>query len=156
MLLFLLRHAEAEAVAATDDARKLTPKGWEQAEKVARYLKEQKLVVSLILASPVRRAQETATTVAKHLGVELRTERWLACGMHPAVALQHLGEFSSESGVMIVGHEPDFSQLAAHLLGLPSNDRFHVRKASLTLIQVTGLRAGAGCLEFSIPCKLMS
>jgi phosphohistidine phosphatase len=156
MLLYLLRHADAEPTAATDDARKLTPKGREQAQQVARFLETQEIRISVLLASPVRRAQETATAVAERLRLELRTEPWLACGMQPATALKQLAELPSDACVMIVGHEPDFSQLAAHLLGLPSNTRFHVRKASLTLIQITGLRAGAGCLEFSIPSKLMS
>jgi phosphohistidine phosphatase len=56
---------------------------------------------------------------------------------------------------MLVGHEPDFSQLAAHLLGLATATALHVRKASLTLIDLGYLRAGAGCLQFSLPCRLM-
>jgi phosphohistidine phosphatase len=56
---------------------------------------------------------------------------------------------------MIVGHEPDFSALAAHLMGLPSPTLVHLRKGSLTAIQLDVLRAGAGRLEYSIPCKMM-
>jgi phosphohistidine phosphatase len=56
---------------------------------------------------------------------------------------------------MLVGHEPDFSQLAAYLLGLPTNNAIHVRKASLTLLELDIFRAGAATLQFSLPSKLM-
>ena len=36
MQLFMLRHADAATVAATDDARRLSEKGIDQARKVAR------------------------------------------------------------------------------------------------------------------------
>ena len=46
-------------------------------------------------------------------------------------------------------------RLAAHLLGT-DHERIHVRKASLTLLDVASLRTGGARLEFSIPCRLMT
>lgn len=155
MLLYLLRHANADTVAATDDQRRLSEKGHEQAYKVGRFCYERGLTVPLILSSPLPRAQETAQPVADALGAELRVERWLAAGMQPESALTELKAHRDLPGVMIVGHEPDFSQLIAHLLGLPSATQVHVRKASLTLLAVDVFRAGSARLEFSLPCKLM-
>lgn len=155
MDLFLLRHADADTVADTDDARRLSPKGIEQAQKVARFCEENRLIPSIVLASPVRRAHETALIVSEHLKSELFVAPWLACGMHPQVALDELATHRAQTSVMIVGHEPDFSQLAAHLLGLPSNGLIHIRKASLTQLQLTAFRPGTARLEFSIPCRLM-
>ncbi len=155
MLLYLLRHADAEAQAESDEARQLTRKGREQAHKVARFLEAHELHLSLVLSSPLRRAHETAQAVAGQMRAELLVVPWLACGMHPEAALEELKAYRSQTSVMLVGHEPDFSQLAAHLLGLPSNAQFHVRKASLSLIDLPVLRGSAGALEFSIPCKLM-
>ncbi len=155
MLLFILRHADAEPHAPTDELRKLTEKGREQARKVARFLEAHELHLSLILTSPVRRAHETAQAVAEQMRAEMLIAPWLACGMHPERALEELQAYRSQSSVMLVGHEPDFSQLAAHLLGLQSSTRFHVRKASLSLFDLATLRGGGACLEFSIPCKLM-
>ena len=57
---------------------------------------------------------------------------------------------------MLVGHEPDFSLLAASLLDLPSSSHIHIRKASLTRLDLPTLRAGIARLDFSIPCKLMT
>lgn len=155
MHLFLLRHADADTTASTDDERRLSEKGLNQARKVARFCKSHDFEIPMVLTSPLRRAKETALIVSDHLGAELLVQPWLASGMHPQVAMEELAAFRSQESVMIVGHEPDFSQLCAHLLGLPSSVLIHIRKASLTLLDVATLRPGTARLEFSMPCRLM-
>ena len=155
MLLYLLRHADADTKALSDEARALSEKGKAQAEQVARFCEAHEMQLSVVLTSPVRRAQETAAVVAEKMRAELIIVPWLACGMNSQAALEELRAYRSQGSVMLVGHEPDFSQLAAHLLGLPTNTAINVRKASLTLIDLGFFRAGAGCLQFSLPCKLM-
>ena len=155
MLLYLLRHAEAEQEASSDSARRLTKHGQEQARKVARFLEAHGLTLSLVLTSPFRRAHETAEVVASDLRAELLVQTWLASGMQPETALAELQAFRSQSSVLLVGHEPDLSQFAALLLGLGGASQIHVRKASLHAFDLPMLRAGAARLEFSIPCKMM-
>lgn len=155
MLLYLLRHADADTPAPTDDARALSEKGIDQAKKVARFCEAHDMQLSLILSSPLRRAHETAKPVASALRAELVIAQWLASGMHPHTALEELRAYRTQGSVMLVGHEPDFSQFAAHLLGLPTNNALNVRKASLTLLELDVFRAGAATLQFSLPCKLM-
>src|SRR5260221_14063821 len=155
MLLYLLRHADADTPAPSDAARPLSDKGIDQAKKVARFCEAHDMQLSLILTSPLRRAHDTAKPVAAVLRAELVVVPWLASGMHPQAALEELRAYRTQSSVMLVGHEPDFSQLAAHLLGLPTNNAIHVRKASLTLLELDVFRAGAATLQFSLPCKLM-
>ena len=155
MLLYLLRHADANTVAETDDARFLSDKGLAQAMKVARFCEAHDVRPAVLITSPVRRAHETATAVSNLLGVELIVARWLACGMSPETAIDQLRDYAKFPSVMIVGHEPDFSLLCAHLLGLPNHAHLNIRKASLTLLNVEPLRAGAAILEYSLPCKLM-
>ena len=155
MLIYLLRHADAETPAASDDERSLSDKGIAQARKVARFCEAHDIKPSLALTSPLRRTQETAQLVTGVLQVELQIAPWLASGMHPHAAMEELRAHRSLDSVMLVGHEPDFSSLAAHLLGLPTNNNIHVRKASLTLIDLDIFRPGAGSLLFSLPSKLM-
>lgn len=155
MLLYLLRHADADTVAASDHSRALSEKGRDQAQKVARFCEAHGMQLSLVLSSPLLRAHETAQIVSKTLRAEMLTAPWLACGMHPQGALEELRAYRSQSSVLLVGHEPDFSQLIAHLLGMPTNNAIHVRKASLTLLDLEVFRAGAATLQFSLPCKLM-
>ena len=155
MELYLLRHADADTIAETDDERALSEKGESQAKKVARLCEAQGLAGVRMLSSPVRRALQTADIVARHLQVELTVVPWLACGMRPQKALNELQEYADEKAVVIVGHEPDFSALAAHLLGMPSGAQIEIRKASLTLLAVQSLENGGARLDFCVPCRLM-
>ena len=155
MELYLLRHADADTMAETDDARLLSEKGEGQGKKVARFCDAHRIAPARVLSSPVLRALQTAEIVVAHLGLELTVAPWLACGMRPAEALKNLQEYAGEAAVMIVGHEPDFSGLAAHLAGLPSGEHIEIRKASLTRLTVTALERGGARLDFSVPCRLM-
>ena len=55
----------------------------------------------------------------------------------------------------LVGHEPDFSTLAAYLIGAPAGENIRVRKASLCLFTILEFRAAGARLEFSVPVKLL-
>ena len=156
MLLYFLRHAEAEDEVTTDFARELTPKGLEQAEKVGKFCVRFGLIPDVILSSPVVRAEQTARAVSMRLdGRSVIVEPWLACGMSPEMCLDALAAFAKFKHVMLVGHEPDFSAAIAACIGLPDPDHVAVRKASLNVIDLPRLRAGTGRLEFSIPARLM-
>ena len=155
MLIYLLRHANADTEASTDDGRTLSEKGREQAATVARFCEAQELQVSIVLTSPLPRAHQTAEPVSEALGAKLLVCPWLSCGMNPAAALNELRAHRRHKSVMMVGREPDFSEFAAHLLGLRTPTAISIRKASLTLIELDLLRAGAGRLQFSMPCRLM-
>ena len=155
MDLYLLRHADANTEAASDDLRPLSEKGISQARKVGRFCKDRGLKPELILTSPVQRATETAEIVAEILKGELLTERWLACGMQPETAAEELRGYERFGSVMIVGHQPDFSLFAAHLLGLRDNEQICIRKASLTHLELGAFVFGGARLSFSLPCRLM-
>ncbi len=155
MDVFLLRHADANTVAATDDERRLSEKGVAQAEKVGRFCAAHQIAPELIITSPIRRADETARIVAQHLRCELLTGPWLACGMHPEAAMDEIAVLDRFEQIMIVGHEPDFSEFVARALGLPGESQIRIRKASLTHLYFPVLRAGLARLEFAVPCRLM-
>lgn len=156
MLLYILRHADADTEAARDNDRRLSEKGKEQAKEVAHFCKKHKLQPSLILSSPLPRAHETAEPVATALKLEVVIAPWLSSGMMPTTGEEELKAHRAHPCVMLVGHEPDLSALIAHFTGLPSPSLLHIRKASLTALHLDVVRAGAGRLEFSVPCKLMS
>jgi phosphohistidine phosphatase len=155
MLLYLLRHADAETPSPPNDDRVLSEKGHSQAAKVARFCETHGITLSQLLTSPLKRAQETAAPVGVALKIQPVIAPWLTSGMHPEEALEQLRALREQKSVMIVGHEPDFSQLIALLLGLPTNQALNVRKASLTLLELSVYRPGAGALQFTLPGKLM-
>lgn len=156
MLLCFLRHAEAEDMVTSDFDRKLTPRGLAQADKVGKFCVRFGLVPDLVVSSPVVRAEQTARAVAGHLGGrDVVVEQWLACGMAPDVCLQELAAYQKWETVMLVGHEPDFGDAIAACIGLSDPGALHIRKASLTAVDMPRLRAGAGRLEFCVPVRLM-
>jgi phosphohistidine phosphatase len=157
MFLYVFRHADAVSDAATDDERPLSEKGMTQVKRVAKFCASNELLPAVILTSPLRRAQETAilfsveTRVKRILSVE-----FLRSGMTPEKAIRELAGYQEFASVMIVGHEPDFSALVASLLGVQDREQIHLRKASLTAIDLPDVKEARGILEFSIPVKLMS
>lgn len=155
MDLLILRHADADTEAVHDEDRRLSEKGEGQAKKVAKFLKTNGLEPDLILTSPVRRAQKTAAIVAEHLDLDCTGASWAACGMEPQTATHELRHHIKAERVLLVGHEPDLSKLAAFLLGLRDPSQLRVRKASLTLLELTALAPGAARLQWSIPCRYL-
>jgi len=156
MVVYFLRHAEAEPGNGNDAKRKLTPKGLEQAEKVGRFFVTHGLVPEAIITSPLVRAKHTAKIVAKKLGGTGMIEGpWLACGMTFETCLEELRPFAKLASVILVGHEPDFSQTIGAFLGKCQPGALNVRKASLTAIDLRDLEPGGGRLQFLIPSRLM-
>jgi phosphohistidine phosphatase len=156
MTIYFLRHAEAEDLAESDFDRKLTPKGLQQAAKVGKFCASHGLEPTVILCSPVTRAKQTAEIVAGAFGRDVSIESWLACGMETSTLLERLAPHAGSDSVLIVGHEPDFSTAIGDLLGNTEPSAILVKKASLTAVEAPWLEPGAGQLEFSIPCRLMS
>lgn len=156
MLLYILRHAEAEAKIVSDYERRLTLHGHEQAKSVGRFCWERKIFPEIILTSPVIRAKQTAEEVVAVLKKgELIEAPWMACGMDPNVAFEELSAYRNFKSVMIVGHEPDLSCLIAMLLGLKNSFSFDVKKASLTMIEIKEFSFAAGILKWSLPPALL-
>ena len=157
MLLYLLRHAEAVDHAVSDAARALTEKGMAQAARAGKFCLRNGFAPEIILTSPYRRAEQTAKLAAEEMKAgKVEIVNFLGSGMAPETAAEELATYLKFRSVMIVGHEPDFSRLAAFLLGLPSNENIHLRKASLTLLTIRKLAPGAATLDFSLPVRCMS
>jgi len=155
MIIYFLRHADAEDLAESDFDRKLTPKGLDQAARVGKFCKKNGIKPEVFLTSPLVRARQTAEIVGKKIGVTPVIADWLACGMTPATLIQNLEPLSTKSSALLVGHEPDLSTAVSYLLGLTESVNFPIRKASLTAIDAPWLDQGSGALEFSIPPKLL-
>jgi phosphohistidine phosphatase len=154
MIVYFLRHSEAED-SPEDFGRRLTPKGSVQSEKMGRFMKQAGLIPSKILSSPVVRARQTAEIVCALFGdAKVEIAPWLACGMSPSDFFKNMAVETSTSGILLVGHEPDFSSTIGALLGC-EGDSLHIRKASLTCLSVSAFSKGGGRLEFSLPVKIL-
>jgi phosphohistidine phosphatase len=90
----------------------LTGKGVKQAEQMAKWLKEHLPRDALVLASPARRAQETAQALTPKY--ETRSE--LDTGTTPRSVLKAIGWPRGDRVVVVVGHQPTLGETAALLL----------------------------------------
>ncbi len=111
MDLILWRHAEAED-GAPDLERRLTPRGQKHAARVAEWLLQRLPAKFIVLASPARRAQETAQALV----VPFKTVQRLAPGASVAQILEAAGWPDRKNAVVVVGHQPDLGRTVAQLV----------------------------------------
>jgi phosphohistidine phosphatase len=133
MQIILWRHADAED-GADDLARRLTAKGQAQAAAVAGWLRRRLPPDYVLLASPARRAQQTAAA----LQAAVRTEPGLA----PGASVQDiLNMAKAQRGlVIVVGHQPDLGRTAAQLVAQASAD-WPIDKGALWWLDGRRIRA---------------
>jgi phosphohistidine phosphatase len=144
MEIYILRHGDAEPRSAEgeDSERRLTPKGKRDVEHVMRAAYAAKARPELVLTSPYRRALETAQ-IAVH---ELDPPPPLAqtAALVPEGRLEtlwkELRSHSMATEILLVGHEPQLSQLVAYLLAVPGL-RFDMKKGALVRISMERLGA---------------
>jgi phosphohistidine phosphatase len=152
MTLYLVRHAHAGDPArwTGDDARRpLSAKGRLQADRLAQHLAALAIDLDVIVTSPKVRARETADPIARAFGMEARMDDRLGGGL-TLRGLEHLlADVGNPKAAMVVGHDPDFSQLAADLSGIAD---LPMRKGALIRFE-TGrpLHAGAALLRWLLP-----
>jgi phosphohistidine phosphatase len=112
-----MRHAKAEAVAASDHARRLTDRGTRDAAEAGRWARSADVLPDHAFVSPAARAH--ATWVAFSTAAELDIEPALDSGLYsagPPAAVEVLRTAPEDARtVMIVGHNPTMEQLV-HLL----------------------------------------
>ena len=75
--------------------------------------------------------------------------------MEAETCLAELKAREQKASVLLVGHEPDFSETISAMLGLDDPASIKVRKASLTGLEVTDFRPGQAELHFLVPLKFM-
>ncbi len=116
MELYLVQHGKAKAKEEDPD-RSLSEEGALEVQRVAAFAAQQALVdVSDILHSGKTRARQTAEILADHVqpGGGVREVSGLAPNDSPLLWAEKVPEQSGN--IMLVGHLPHFSKLAALLL----------------------------------------
>jgi phosphohistidine phosphatase len=154
--LYLLRHAHAGDPVGwrgPDAARPLSPKGEQQSERLARFLADVRFKPDAIITSPKVRAARTAEIVAKALGVEVREDERLASEFDLVAIEAILFDAGEPTKPVLVGHDPDFSDVVATLCG---TSNVPMRKGALARIDADRpLVAGSGTLRWLVPPDLL-
>ena len=151
MKLYLLRHGKADWPKwdQADDDRPLTDEGKDQVAAVAQML-AQLGIAPAIVTSPLPRASQTAEIAGKYLKQKVRIDPLLRPGFDADKLRKLLKDFSGDT-LMVVGHEPDFTQIIFQLTG----GRTKLSKAAVALIE---LNSGSmkGELRWLVPPKFVT
>jgi phosphohistidine phosphatase len=110
-VIWFLRHGDAEETEPEFD-RRLTDKGRRLSQDAGAALAGLGVQVDLCLSSPKVRARETAELACEMLGVEVAVDERLAGGRFDPRELA-----AGLDSVLLVGHEPSFSDAIAALTG---------------------------------------
>lgn len=117
-ILYLVRHGIAEeATASTADAdRALTSDGKHRMKEIARALRRIEVAPTLILASPLRRARETAEILHANTAPEAVLKIYEPLdNAHSAEDIVSRLPHRAQR-IMLVGHQPSMGELASYLL----------------------------------------
>lgn len=125
-MIYYLRHGDAEHETQDDAARQLTEKGERQAGAAGRALAALGVSIEVCLTSPKLRAERTARIACEPLGIPVEIAEQLRGGRFDALALT-----AGRGDVLLVGHEPDFSNSVAELTG----GRIRLRKGGLATVE---------------------
>jgi len=135
--LWLLRHGEAVPHdSGPDDQRELTERGRDQSRSAGLALKALEVEVHLCFTSPKVRARQTAELACGELGVDPVDDDALAEGFDGAAALDLMRATGPDHRVLVVGHEPDFSQVVYDMTG----GRVNFKKGGIAGIRLDGSR----------------
>jgi phosphohistidine phosphatase len=116
--LWLLRHGEAVPhKSKPDDERELTPRGERQAIAAGRGLAKLGLEFHACYTSPKVRARDTARLACQALNIEPIEEESLSNGFDRDDALELLMRHGADARVLVVGHDPSFSQVVHDFTG---------------------------------------
>ena len=133
MQLYFLRHGEADwpSWKKSDDERPLTDFGKKEMRDVAKFLARLKVAPDLIVTSPLPRASQTAKIAAEYLKAKVREDELLAPGFGVSELRTVLKRHHSKV-LMLVGHEPDFTNLISGL----TRASLKLSKAGVALLDI--------------------
>lgn len=148
MIIYILRHGQAEAQITSDEARKLTQKGFFETEKVLAGRLKELAGVTAIWASPLVRAQQTAQIAQQYLAtIPLQTTDILVPEADPNQLIDLLSSHhaSNAGAILLVSHQPMVGRLLGLLCG--KHEGFYpMGTSSLAAIEIDPVAAGLGQL----------
>ena len=128
MILYLMRHGDAESFADRDEERALTQEGIFQAEDTAdAFLRREWPLPQKIIVSEYKRAVETAEVVAKKLGVhDVKIVSY-----KDATRWRTMKAYITDEPILFIAHQPSLGYTIEEITG----QIVAVKKASLHRIE---------------------
>lgn len=157
--LYLIRHGIAEERGPEwpdDTERPLTAEGKKRLREEARGLAKLGLRLDVMLTSPLTRARQTASVLAKGLPGRCPVEFMdaLSPGSSYRRFLHELSAHAGRERIGCVGHEPDIGEFAARLIGASRALAF--KKGAVCRIDLDALPpSGPGALRWLATPRLL-
>ena len=135
--LWILRHGEAvpHESRPSDDDRELTPHGERQSEAAGVALARLGVELAACYTSPKVRARDTARLCCRSLGFEPEILASLRGGFGLDDLRELLLAHKGDDEILLVGHEPDLSQLIHDCSGA----RVEMKKGGLAALRLNGV-----------------
>lgn len=142
MIVYFLRHANAgqkRTNPVQDTKRPLDKEGIEQCRYVGRFLNAMDAHVDLILSSPLKRATQTASFVGNEIDYDQRIEQTPA--LLPTADFERFRQLLMQirdlEAVMVVGHNPNFSQFLSLLVTNGTSQKaIEMKKGSVARVEM--------------------
>jgi len=140
MFIYLMRHANAGTIRENpelDKKRGLIKEGKDQCILMARVLGALKAPIDVIVASPLKRARQTAQLVGTDLGYEAQVEVSAALGLNASYAdfQALLAKYADREGVLVVGHNPNIFQFLGRMITGNGGAAIRMRKGSIACVR---------------------
>jgi phosphohistidine phosphatase len=158
MELYFLRHGEAgkkDEWDGDDAERPLNKEGVARMKREAAAMAGLDLGLELIITSPLVRARQTADIVARELGMQksLVIDDRLAPGFGRDGLVQLLKKYASRKSLLLVGHDPDFSETIAATIG---GGRVECKKGGFARVDIDDPATLRGTLIWLMPPRVLA
>ena len=148
--IIIWRHAEAHPALAQgenqDLARMLTPKGKQQAKRMANWLNERLPKDTLLLSSPAMRAFQTAQALKGEVKV---VEALKPSANLPQILALLASLEDSTQNVLLVGHQPWLWQLVAHLTSFTAQE-ISIKKGAVWWLRLSSNEIEPNATRYNI------
>ena len=152
MIVYIMRHGEAEANSSSNGERHLTERGASQVTNVLHMANQMGASITAIASSPLVRAKQTAEIAKRILKVDYFITNSLEPEGSPEEIYVELSKYNS-SGVLLVSHQPLVSKLLSDLLGAEA--RISFLTGTVAMVKVDGQPGtGRGMLVLLIPPQI--
>jgi phosphohistidine phosphatase len=158
MEIYFLRHANAGEHTlgpAKDEQRALDELGTEQSHTVGRALAALKVKPDVIIASPLLRAQQTASIVAGELGHkdEIVTDDALRPEAPYPQFVKLLARYHDKNAILLAGHNPSLTLFLNELLTGEASEAVAFKKGAIA--RVDKLPGQPAVLKWMMPPKIV-
>jgi phosphohistidine phosphatase len=121
MIIYFVRHASAgtkKLSGKKDEKRPLDDEGVQQSTSAGRILSSLDAAVDAVISSPLKRALQTASLIANEIGYDGKVS--VENALRPEAKYDHFREmlrkYAKAEAVMVVGHNPNFSEFLGRLV----------------------------------------